>query len=181
MKKYVSIILVVLMIIGMLASCNSNDNSNKEVDSVELSIGESESEKGYILNPPKVDPGDAVDSSGVTAEIVDKVTTSSERINVKITGSNIEGNYLHYFEVPALEKKVNGEWVGVPMTESSTEYLRGDPGYFWSLGFRQDSDIMWTTVYVETKNLCEKITVGEYRACVFLFDKNLYVEFSVEE
>ncbi len=136
---------------------------------------------GFILNPEPPDTGVPVDSSGITAGLVEAVTTASDKIHVVVVGSNVENNFLYCFCVPALEKKVDGEWVSMPMTDESSVHLSGDPDYFWMYSNSDDGGVMWTTVTLETNTLCDKITVGEYRICIFFPDKNLYVEFEVEE
>lgn len=138
-------------------------------------------EAGFLIDPVPKDPGVAVDSSGITGEVLGSVTVLSEMIRVKLVGSNVENGFLYYFAVPALEKQVDGEWVRMPVTADYSEHLRGDPDYFWNFSNREDSEIMWATLELSTDSLCEKISAGQYRVCVFLYDKTLTIPFSVTE
>ena len=135
---------------------------------------------GYIIEPPaRSEPG--VDSSGVTVAVIDEVTTSSDKIRFRTSGANA-GDYLVFYFGHRLERKSGSEWIPVPVTYDSSQYLRDDPEYYWHYGKGTVIDgEMTMTFSISTADLNEKIVPGSYRVCVFLPDKNIYAPFSVTE
>ncbi len=141
----------------------------------------SSSSDGVLVSPETLEINQKVDSSNVVGELVGEVTTSSEEINVKIAGSNLPDNWLYFYYIIALEKKVDGEWVSMLRTEESSSHLLNDDATLWQYAYHKNGGVVTIPLSLETKKLCDKITLGEYRVCVFLHDRNLYIEFEVTE
>ncbi len=160
--KIVAIVLLVAVLVGCKAAVESGQES------------------GYIIEPPaRSEPG--VDSAGVTVAIIDDVTTSSDKIRFRTSGANA-GDYLVFYFGHRLERLSGSEWIPVPVTYDSSQYLRDDPDYYWHYGHGKIiNGEMTMTFSISTADLCEKITFGNYRVCVFLPDRNIYAPFTVTE
>ena len=137
----------------------------------------------YVLPDPSVQNHmTGIDSSSLQIEMLERVTTKSAEINVKITGSNIADNGLYYFLVPVLERNESGTWRRIAVNANFWEQITGDPDYYWSPCYREDgSSEMWTTATVFVSDLAEQIKLGQYRITLFFPDRTLYVGFTVDE
>ncbi len=169
----------------LLASCQKRNAENIDHgNSDHNDYTKYSSSSGITINDPEpVYPNSTeIDSSKIETELYQPVTTKSDIISIKITGSNTPNNTLYYFTFTALEKENNSEWIRIPVTDSIAQTINEDPNYFWSFCSREDeSEQMWTTSTLYISDLAESIQKGSYRTVTFFPDRNVYTYFEITE
>lgn len=144
-------------------------------------------EKGYLIDPVPYDNGCHADSSGITVEIEDEVTTASETITVLITGSNVPDrpDAVNYFSAPALEYRDGEKWERIPIREEGwMQNMEDAPEDYWTTKYREDIEApaeMWDTAEIPVRTLTRPLRKGDYRTVVFFPDRTVYTEFTISK
>lgn len=173
MKTFISkhIIPILLTLCCLLAACSTEMHGNTISSSADI----------FTVAPPEFELVVEVNSCNVTAEASQPQYSANEQIDIIVTGSNTAGNALYYYEFLALERLQEDGWHQVPYLLEGMEPIAYDEGYLWSYGFREDSDVMWTTLTFQSDRFSEQLSPGEYRALVFLPDTQVYAYFEIVE
>lgn len=170
-KRTISLVFCIALI---LCGCEEKETSEINItgnpDPAPISDGERTIHK--MLNIEEES-----DYDNLFAEALESTyNTSDDSITCKVT-DRIPGKGFYYYEIPFIEKNINGEWIRFLNKSNQLDVA----SWFFCGIEGNTSKPNSCNVKANLSDFKPKIDEGEYRFVIFTADKMIYANFNVEE
>ena len=168
-SKFVSLLLIALVSVLSVSSCGSKSvEGNEDPPPVDFDLN--------VSGGLEIDVEENYDNFSISME--KKVYASKDECLKCYLTNNNPGKGFYFYNVPLVEKKIDGEWVRLFY---GYEEDRGYEGQYAFCGNENEPDRQFTAVLkVYPELVSPKMNKGEYRLVVFTGKNQQYVEFQIE-
>lgn len=179
-EKKVFGILLILSLALMLSSCGKTENTEQQTAAVQTEPGTELFETGYRAYFSEEE--NETDYSNIVCFAEQETyPADAERIDITVKNQNI-GKGFWVSDWVFVDRLDNGEWVRLLYDEEYYQNVSGIPEKWYYCYVETGGDISHSSrVCVNTKNLAEPLTEGDYRAVVFVGKEVIYAPFRIEK